>query len=227
MALKYYPLTRIRTNLYTRGDEYSTPDGKPYAGRYYLTYDNKAFTGINPVLGTNEELTSIKILTENTTNSNISSNIAASNTYTAATTQNTKKTVELANVTLTQLNSYFPIPLASDYSRGYFTRYFAKTVSGAQYVIEISQTDYSQLQNKNISPTILGYESTSMLWQLTGPLHDTRKSQYQVQGGVYDTNKRVTEAKQVGFRGIVEFIGGDYTKFAQIPSGSVAISGSK
>ena len=66
-----------------------------------------------------------------------------------------------------------------------------------------------------------------MLWQLTGPLHDTRVSQYQVQGGVYDTNKRVTEAKQVGFRGIIEFIGGDYVKFAQITSGSVAISGNK
>jgi nitric oxide reductase activation protein len=34
--------------------------------------------------------------------------------------------------------------------------------------------------------------------------------------GVYDTNKRVTEAKQKTFRGIVEFIGGDYVKFARI-----------
>lgn len=218
MSLKYYPLTRIKPNLYTRGDQFTTPNGKPYTGRYYLTYDNKTFTGINPVLGTNLELTAITLA------SNV--NNPTSNTYTAASTQNTQKKAKESNVTLSELSSYFPVPIASDYSRGYFTRYFAKTVSGAQYVIEISQMDYSQLQNGNVSPAVLGYESTSMLWQLTGPLHDTRKSQYQIQGGVYDTNKRVTEAKQLGFKGIVEFIGGDYIKFAQITSGSVATSGS-
>jgi hypothetical protein len=219
MPIKYYPLTRIRSNLYTRGNEFTAPDGKPYTGRYYLTYDNKAFTGINPVLGTNLELNTIPLAS--------STNNATSNAYTVASTQNTQKKTKESNVTLSELSSYFPVPIASDYSRGYFTRYFAKTVSGAQYVTEISQMDYSQLQNGNVSPTVLGYESTSMLWQLTGPLHDTRLSQYQVQGGVYDTNKRVTEAKQKGFVGIVEFIGGDYVKFAQITSGSVAISGSK
>ena len=218
MPVKYYPLTRIRSNLYTRGNEFTTPDGKTYAGRYYLTYENKAFTGINPVLGTNEELTAVPVIS--------SSSNPTSNAYTAASTQNTQKRTKSSDVTLSELNSYFPVPIASDYSKGYFTRYFAKTVSGAQYVMEISQMDYSQLQNGNVSPAVLGYESTSMLWQLTGPLHDTRLSQYQVQGGVYDTNKRVTEAKQVGFRGIVEFIGGDYIKFAQITSGSVAVTGS-
>lgn len=218
MPVRYYPLTRIKPNLYTRGNQFTTPDGKPFTGRYYLTYDNKAFTGINPVLGTNLELTAITLA------SNV--NNPTSNAYTAASTQNTQKKAKESDVTLSELNSYFPVPIASDYSRGYFTRYFAKTVSGAQYVTEISQMDYSQLQNGNVSPTVLGYESTSMLWQLTGPLRDTRKSQYQIQGGVYDTNKRVTEAKQAGFRGIVEFIGGDYIKFAQITSGSVATSGS-
>jgi len=214
--IKYYPLTRIIPNLYTRGDEFATPDGNSYTGRYYLTYDNKAFTGINPVLGANQELTALN-----------SGGTATSNAYTAASTQNTQKKTKNSDVTLTELTSYFPVPVASDYSRGYFTRYFAKTVSGAQYVMEISQMDYSQLQNNNVSPTVLGYESTSMLWQLTGPLHDTRISQYQVQGGVYDTNKRVTEAKQKGFNGIVEFIGGNYTQFAKITDQTVVTSGSK
>ena len=208
MSVKYYPLTRIRSNLYTRGNEFTTLDGKTYAGRYYLTYENKAFTGINPVLGTNEELTAVPVVS--------SSSNPTSNAYTAASTQNTQKRTKSSDVTLSELNSYFPVPIASDYSRGYFTRYFAKNVSGPQYIIEISQMDYSQLQNGNVSPNVLGYESTSMLWQLAGPLKDTRKSQYEIQGGVYDTNKRVTEAKQLGFRGIIEFIGEEYTKYAKI-----------
>jgi hypothetical protein len=230
MPLKYYPATRIRPNLYTRGDEFTTPDGKTYAGKYYLTYENKAYTGINPVLGTNEELTAIETVADsvssNSTNG-ITSNSNTNRIYLASSTQNTQKKVKESDVTLSQLDTYFPVPLDSDYARGYFTRYFAKSASGPQFITEISPMDYSQLQNGNVSPTILGYQSTSMLWQLTGPLNNTRVSQYQVKGGVFDTNKRVTEAKQVGFRGIVEFIGGDYVKFAQITSGSVAISGSR
>lgn len=216
--IKYYPLTRIIPNLYTRGDEYVTSDGKPYTGRFYTTYDNKSFVGINPVLGTNDPLTPIA-------QANITP--SAANAYTVANTQNTQQTAKASSTVLTQLNSYFPVPIASDYARGYFTRYFAKNVTGPQYIIEISQMDYSQIQNGNVSPNVLGYETTTLLWQLTGPLNDMRISQYQVQGGVYTTNKRVTEAKQANFRGIVEFIGGNYTQFAKITDQTVATSGSK
>jgi hypothetical protein len=54
-----------------------------------------------------------------------------------------------------------------------------------------------------------------LLWQLTGPLNDTRVSQYQIKGGIINTNRRVTEQKALSFRGLVEFIGGDYVKFAK------------
>lgn len=205
--IKYYPLTRIRPNLYTRGNEYVKSDGTPYTGRYYVTYDDKAFTGINPVLGTNEPLTLATTVTNTT---------PASNAYIVASTQNTQTITQESDVQLTQISSYNPVPIASDYSRGYFMRYFAKNVTGPEYITEISQTDFAQLQNNNVSPNMLNYQTTSMLWQLTGPLNDTRKSQYQIIGGVFSTNKRVTEAKQLVFRGIIEFIGGDYTKFAKI-----------
>ena len=58
--IKYYPLTRIKPDLYTRGDEYRLPNGQSYVGKYYLTYDLQAFTGINPVIGTNEPLSRIR-----------------------------------------------------------------------------------------------------------------------------------------------------------------------
>jgi hypothetical protein len=215
--IRYYPLTRIRPNLYTRGNEYVKSDGTSYTGKYYVTYDDKAFTGINPVLGTNEPLT-LAITATNTS--------PTSNAYIVASTQNTQTLTQRSDVELTQISSYSPLPIASDYSKGYFMRYFAKNVTGPEYIIEISQTDFAQLQNNNVSPNMLNYQTTSMLWQLTGPLNDTRKSQYQIVGGVFTTNKRVTEAKQVVFRGIIEFIGGEYTKFAKITDNSVATSGS-
>jgi hypothetical protein len=222
MPLKYFPLSRIIPNKYTRGGEYVTPDGKPYTGRYYTTYDDTSFTGINPVLGENLRLTAIAKL------SNAARGIGANAASTFNYTQTQTLALEAVDTTaeLTSLVPYYPIPLDSDYTRGYFTRYFAKNVSGPGFIIEISQLDWTKIQDGNVSDTVLGYETTSMLWQLTGPLNDTRISQYQIQGGVFSTNKRVTEAKQKSFRGIIEYIGGDYTKFAKITSTSVVTPGS-
>ena len=211
--IKYYPLSQITPNLYTTGKEYTTPDGKPYAGRYYMTYEGKAYTGVNPVLGTNLEL--IPIATSSTTGI-AGGRPSPDETYAISLLKNSSASTVATKQVLTELTPYYPLPIESDYSSGYFTRYFAKNVSGPGYVFEISQEDWSLIQNGQIGDNVVGYETISMLWQLTGPLNDKRVSQYQIIGGVYDTNKRVTENKQKGFRGIEEFIGGDYTKFAKI-----------
>lgn len=210
MALKYYPLTRIITNLYTRGGEYYYPDGRSYTGRYYKTYDGKVYSGVNPVVGTNVELTNLSAPTGQANTSRAS--------YRATQSRNNKISIsnQVSDVALAELTPYYPFPLESDYNKGYFTRYFAKTTSGPGYVVEISPTDWSNIENGYVSPMALTYETTSMLWQLTGPLNDKRVSQYQVIGGVYDTNKRVTESKAKGFVGLLAFIGGEYTKYAKI-----------
>jgi hypothetical protein len=211
MSIKYYPLTRVKTNLYTRGGQFIAPDGTPYTGRYYLLYDGSAYTGINPVTGANQPLRRIEEPTYTATQ--IMLNNPSSQTYAA--TKNKKQRTQ-SDAELGELVPYFPVPLDSDYARGYFTRYFAKNVTGPGYVVEISQTDWADIQDGNTAQDILAYEATSMLWQLTGPLNDRRVSQYQTIGGVYDTNKRVTEAKAKGFIGLNNYIGGDYTKFAKI-----------
>lgn len=213
MPLKYYPLTRIITNLYTRGSEFVTAKGERYVGRYYRTYDGRTFAGINPVLGTNEELFESVLDAEQLHDSGRTVNLS---TQTYSIIQIEQQATTANNAKLTELTSYYPDPLESDYARGYFTRYFAKTVSGPQYVFEISKLDWTKIQNGDVEDTVLGYETIDMLWQLTGPLNDKRVSQYQIQGGVYDTNKRVTENKAKVFSGLLSFIGGDYTKFARI-----------
>jgi len=218
MPLRYYPLTRIKTDLYTRGDEYVTIDGEAYSGRYYITYDNKAFTGTNPVLGESKVLISFLTDTPHPRLISEKQKAAAKLGPLDSLSATQAQAQDYFSRDLTELVPYYPVPLDSDYARGYFTRYFAKTVSGPGYVIEISELDWTKIQNGNVSNTVLGYETMDMLWQLTGPLKDTRKSQYQIVGGVFSTNKRVTEAKQKSFRGIVEFIGGDYVKYARITS---------
>ena len=204
--LKYYPLTRIRTNLYTRGNEFVNSKGVPYAGRYYSTYNGKSYTGINPALGQNDPLTPIaEVPQQSNREANTPNNVA----YTAATNQTN------TDAELVELTNYYPTPLNSDYARGYFTRYFAKNVSGPGFVLEISKLDWTKIQNGNVAANALGYQTMDMLWQLTGPLNDKRISQYQIQGGIIETNTRVTVAKNKGFNGIVAYIGGEYTKYSK------------
>lgn len=214
--IKYYPLSRVKTNLYTRGNVYVLPNGKFYTGRYYLTYKGEAYTGANPVVGTNQPLTRRELSPD--TNSptlggdpTITGNFKF-NEYNVALSQNTDG---VARTNLQDIKPYYPVPVASDYQVGYFTRYFAKIVTGPGYIFEISQNDYANIQNNNLPTNFRIYETTSLLWQLTGPLNDTRVSQYQIKGGIINTNRRVTEQKTLSFRGLIEFIGGDYVKFAK------------
>jgi len=59
------------------------------------------------------------------------------------------------------------------------------------------------------------YQTTTILWKLTGPLKSTRQSQYNIIPGIIDTNQRLTESANINFLGMVDFIGGDYAKFAR------------
>lgn len=209
--IKYYPLNRIKMNLYTSGGQFRLPDGKDYVGRYYLTYNNKAFAGANPYIGTNEPLERLPPKP-----APLADGPAPSPDYTRASNQGINKRRVFGEIELEELKPYYPIPLESDYQKGYFTRYFAKYVTGPGYIVEISENDFSSIRNGLTQTNMLAYEVDSMLWQLTGPLKDTRVSQYQIKGGVETTNKRVTEAKERTFKGIIAYIGGDYTKFARI-----------
>ena len=203
MPLRYYPLAAIQENRYTRGNQFVLPDKTPYTGRYYTLYNGKSYTGINPVLGTNILLTPIE--EPKTTNSSLltpgrsllsGQRLDLVEPYASSRLKNGEDN----SLVLTELLPYYPSPGESDYARGYFTRYFAKTVSGPGYVFEISKLDWTKIQNGDIAAeNILGYESIDMLWQLTGPLNDTRISQYQIKGGVATTNKRVTETKNKVF----------------------------
>ena len=213
-AIKYYPSSRIKTGLHSRGGSYML-NGKAYVGPYYLTYKGEAFSGTNPVVGSNQLLEVVGtvggIVQGSSKNTNAYNKVATDNNTSVA------ASFKRSNIegTLKQLISYYPIVLDSDYSRGYFTRYFAKRIIDKGYILEISYVDWATMKNGN-DPTYQEYETTDMIWQLTGPLKDRRVSQYQVIGGIETTNKRITEMKTKSFIGLVEFIGGDYIKFAKV-----------
>jgi len=211
MAIKYYPLSRVKTNLKTSGGQY-TLNGQSYKGSYYVTYKGEAFTGENPATGPNQPLEPFEA-SRSTSNSALlrkQSKLALTLPKAQATTLQSSNYAGLK-----QLTPYYPVVTDSDYKTGYITRYFAKKVNSSSYIIEISYTDWVTV-TEDRDPSFEDYEAIEMFWQVTGPKNDKRVSQYQIIGGVYDTNKRVTEGKAKGFNGLVQYIGDDYTKYAQL-----------
>ena len=208
MPVRYYPSSKFLPNLNAEIESYRKQDGTPYNGLYYLTYDGKAFTGPNPQVGPNEPLfKSIEV--ENSP-------------FLQRTDLGQSQKADLISKTNVSFNRiggrptpYYPNPTAEDYKRGYVIRYFTKKENERGFVTEISQEEYSDLVNGTADYDISLYQTTKILWKLTGPLRSQRKSQYNVIPGIVDTNQRLTETANKTFLGFVEFIGGDYAKFAR------------
>lgn len=218
MALRYYPSFRTQNNQSTTGGDY-TLNGQPYVGKFYLTYDGKAYSGADPLSGTNQVLTPANQYQ----NSPVLSTRSLPQVLETAIARATPNTRGISTVLPTQTQSpnlngptpYYPYPIQSDYDRGYIIRYFVKKVNTAGYIIEISQDQYVNIQNGTALYDISMYMTGQILWKLTGPLNAVRVSQYDTRAGIIDTNKRLTENLNKTMLGITDFIGGDYSKWAR------------
>jgi hypothetical protein len=207
MPLRYYPSYATINNLTTRGSEFLL-NGAPYSGKYYETIDGEFYSGPNPESGPSEKLTKINSYIGTPGLNNIQLSFRSQEELAIKT-----------NIQSTRIagkpNSYFPQPTEEDYKKGYITRYFTKKENEKGYIIEISRDEYNNIVNGDTDYDIRLYQVATILWKLTGPLNNTRKSQYNIIPGIIETNQRLTEAANKNFLGIVEFIGGDYTKFAK------------
>ena len=210
--LRYYPSFAIQPNLNTAGGEFLL-NGQPYSGRYYETYDGRAFTGPTPEVGPSEQLQRIPfyLSAPGLTNSNLSNK----NQKQLASKTGVFASTPINNIIPGQPNSYYPKPTEQDYKKGYLIRYFTKKENERGFVTEISQDEYNSIVNGTADYDITIYQTTTILWKLTGPLNTTRQSQYNIIPGIIDTNKRLTESANKTFLGIVDFISDDYSKFAR------------
>jgi hypothetical protein len=205
--LRYYPTSKVLTNQKAGNREYINTKGEIYTGKYYITYDGKAFSGPSPDVGPSEPLQKI--------NEYPSSPILGSLNITE---QQKKEIAIKTNVSPTRVLgkpvSFYPQPIESDYKRGYLIRYFTKKINDT-FVIEISEDEYNNIVNGTTDYDIRIYQTQKILWKITGPLNSQRQSQYNIIPGIIDTNKRLTETANKTFLGIVDYIGGDYTKYAK------------
>ena len=204
--IKYYPSFRVKTDQKTTGNRLSI-DGAPYSGDYYETYDNKFYSGPNPIVGPNEELKPF----ENYGNSDY---LNASNLPSSIKNQFLRQT-NVAKTQALEPVSYYPKPTVEDYTRGYFIRYFIKKINSKGFVIEISPEEYNEFVNGTVRYDVSFYLVTQIFWKITGDLNTKRYSQYDIRLGIIEVNKKNTEDAGKNFLGLIEFIGGEYAKFSR------------
>ena len=212
MPLRYYPSFAVTTNLNTQGDLY-TLSGIPYRGLYYETYDGRAFTGSSPEIGPSEPLEKIPIFLSapGINNQNLPTKLKKDIARKTGVQQSTSNSTRIPG----QPNTYYPQPTEQDYKKGYVIRYFTKKENERGFITEISQDEYNSIVNGTADYDISIYQTTTILWKLTGPLRSKRESQYNIIPGIFETNQRLTEKANLTFLGIVDFIGGEYAKYAR------------
>jgi hypothetical protein len=206
--IRYYPSFAVKTNLRTQGESY-TLDGAPYSGPFYETYNGEAYTGSDPINGKNQLLKPLKLYN----NSPFLRTQKLTNKVRDTFAENSFNLQNVLNNSEPQ--TYYPQPLESDYTKGYIIRYFIKKINSKGFVMEISPQEYTAFINGTVNYDVSYYQVVDILWKLTGPLNTVRISQYDIRAGIIDTNKRLIENANKNFLGLVEFIGGDYTKFSR------------
>jgi len=209
--IKYFPKSKIITNLYTKGGEFII-NGKEYIGAYYKTYSGKVYSGKNPINGSSQELSPLI-----NNNSLFQGNVKSKGGILVDT--NTKNYINNPNVTDVNLyiipTQFYPKPTTNDYLKGYIMRYFAKKRNDIGYVIEINKETYLSITKQDKVYDYVTYQAIDVFWQITGPLRDDRKDKQYKIAGIIDTNRRLVESKDKAFRGLIEFIGDKYDKFAR------------
>jgi hypothetical protein len=206
--MSYFPLSQIKTNLYTNGYEFTTiptDTTNSYSGYYWKTSNGKYFTGKTPQDLPTQELFKIPNLELSTSNnSNIIVNITVFDGDPIVETYLKEKQINPDTINYTPY--YSPIiPTQQDYQIGQFRRYFVKKTNEIIY-IEINKDQFDKILTKD--PQILWqlYLPFFIDWQLTGD-----KQQ------VAQVNKNMVEltSKNLKLPYFNLYIKEDYTKYYQ------------
>jgi len=185
--MPYYPLSQIKSNLYTDGSEYVLfSTGEAYTGYYYEVADGKRYTGKTPQEGSNNLLIKDNPISSTSTDPQISVNdeettplyvnIALPNVDLDPTTN--QYLPESINTEYFQLNknqsarrilpqpNIIP-PKPQDYSLGVYQRFFCKKNNENIY-FEINKTTHKKLVENDPSIAFDLYSAISTLWYLKG-----------------------------------------------------------
>lgn len=194
--MAYLPKSQIKSNLYTKGEEYYL-DNKSYKGYYYITSQNQAYTGKHPGDLPNNPL--------NTKTKEQPSDVV----NTIPSTRESFWVYEGTgyNKPLNQPGrlpkSIYPNPTENDYKLGEFQRYFVSKINEIKF-IEVNELVYNQYSNQDPNVSYQLYSPLQLSWELTGD----RKKVYEIN---LKTVQRVENNLQL--RGFSSYFKGRFDQF--------------
>jgi hypothetical protein len=185
--MPYYPKSQIKTGLYTNGGEYVLITTKEYyKGSYYKTSSGKKYAG---ELITNAPSIELIYATDiinpefskpggPTSNSQFKNFISVSPNLPSLNTQTNTPIIQPNNILPYTDNDklshdrYIPyfsptLPTEQEKQSGYFNRYFCKKNNELRY-IEINQSSYTKLLNKDKDIAWDLYSPATIKWQIKG-----------------------------------------------------------
>lgn len=220
----YIPKNRIKTNLYTPGNEFLIKlTGEDYMGYYHSLYTGKFYTGKTqndsnireiiryevpelegtPSLPQNLEDTNVIALFLNDPDPLIDEDKWNQSDVVKFLELNGKSTIDddPKNV---PFQSY-PKPTKEDYTLGSFTRYFATKVNENRY-LELDLDTYKKLKKRDANWTWELWNCFSVQWTLTGNAD---------QVALANKNQILIAEQRLKKTGLTVFLRGDYLKFYQ------------
>lgn len=147
--MAYFPKNKIKTNLYTRGQEFIFLTTKEnYTGYYHKLYNGKFFTGKTPDDSNPLEL--IPLI---------------------------KSLNQVSNDSVLQTNpGFYPSqPTPQDYKKGEYIRYFIVKRNEPVFS-EISKKEYDKYKSKSPNVYWRLFKPVSLFWVLTGDINQVVKT---------------------------------------------------
>jgi hypothetical protein len=201
---RYYPLSQIKSNLYTKGNEYViSSTGIPYKGYYHTTSNNESFSGKTPTDYPVSLLNPVEIQIENNEVEFEEDIVNNKQSYWTIGNPNYQYG---QNIEPKSPISTYVKPKQSDYELGEFERYFLSKTNEIKF-LEVNKFTYNQYFNQNSNVAYQLYQPIKLSWELTG-----------IEDEVYEVNYRTVERIQenLQLRGFVEYFRGRFDKFYKI-----------
>ncbi len=116
-----------------------------------------------------------------------------------------------------------PLPIATDYNKGKYTRYFIRKITDINVIMEIDKKQYDTLSQseKGINNSLYG--GLQMSWRIRGRERDEYKNGVRIYPGVYESNERFIKKAEKKFHNITTVLQ-DKLQYAVIePSSNTTI----
>lgn len=183
----YYPEGQIKKGLYTNGKQFMFESGEEYIGPYHAyPTTNEIFTQSSYIKNVSKKLIPYVNLADGTI----------------------RQKWEYDKLAASIPSPYHfpmygkPTPTETDYSVGFFYRFFVKKYHN-DLITEVDSIQFGKTQVEH-------YAKIKIPWKLTGPTKDS-----QVKVGVLDTNRRIVYGVDTKIQGMISYVS-NYIEYARI-----------